>query len=169
MKQTLALIFSILALAISCVCGYVVEQSRHRAKVPLSKTQVCQVKTIIGEYQDSIQNPTFYTVEQVFNYLNNHETNEDILTDVKSIPIDVVINVAQVCLDGKPCIKLTDIINSYKQHQAVYDKLVTSGVITDVESDAPRPSDSVNSKLLPPSQQTIITGNNEGDSSTIQQ
>lgn len=147
MKGTFALIVAIIALAVSCICGYMIEKSYnlHNAEtgsIPLSAKQTEQVKEYIVEFYDSLQNPAFTTVKEVFDFYNSQETQENLVADFKAIPVDVLVNVAQVCLDDRPYVRLSDIVNSYKEHQAVYEKLTSTGVIQDVESLADRPSES---------------------------
>lgn len=146
MKNAFSLALSIIAVVIASICAYMVQRQYtmyDKGVIPLSVKQMDQVKATIAEYNDSIQNPEFETVQQVFEFFNRSEASENLIADFKSIPIDILVNVAKVCLDGRPCVKLSDIINNYKEHTDVYNKLVNSGIIEDVESLADRPCDSV--------------------------
>lgn len=135
-------ILSLVAIVISIIAGGLVlrhESQWEKGRILLSNAQQEQVKDLITAHYDSIQNPAFASVQQVFEFFNRSETSDNLIADFKAIPIDVIVNVAQVCLDKQPYIRLSDIVNSYKEHKDVYDKLVSSGIIEDVESLADRP------------------------------
>lgn len=77
----------------------------------------------IAEYVEAVTNPTFETVDEVIMFQSRFVEEASIDDTFRTIPEEVLTNVATICLKKYPNVTKKDIVIEYKTNRGIYDNL----------------------------------------------
>lgn len=157
MKQA-ALIIALFALLFSGIGILIANQTSGRMKTLHReiRTEVidsASVVEIVDQQINESKNPTFVSPSEVYAFVQSKQAEQDLLQEFLSLPVDKLINVAEVCIKARGFATMVDIVNSYNEHKEVYDNMPT----TPIEPEIVSPPDSNKTQEL--QAMKIIVGN----------
>lgn len=157
MKQA-ALIIALFALLSSGVGILIANQTSGRMRTLRREVRTelidsVSVAEIVDQKINESKNPTFVSPSEVYAYVQSKQAEQDLLQEFLSLPIDKLINVAEVCIKARGSATMVDIVNSYNEHKEVYDNMPT----VPIEPEIVSPPDSSKTQEL--QAMKIIVGN----------
>lgn len=157
MKQA-ALIIALFALLFSGIGILIANQTSGRMKTLRREVRTelidsVSVAEIVDQKINESKNPTFVSPSEVYAYVQSKQAEQDLLQEFLSLPIDKLINVAEVCIKARGSATMVDIVNSYNEHKEVYDNMPT----VPIEPEIVSPPDSSKTQEL--QAMKIIVGN----------
>lgn len=157
MKQA-ALIIALFALLFSGIGILMANQASSRMKTLRReiRTEVidsASVVEIVDQQINESKNPTFVSPSEVYAFVQSKQAEQDLLQEFLSLPVDKLINVAEVCIKARGSATMVDIVNSYNEHKEVYDNMPTAPIEPEIVS----PPDSNKTQKL--QEMKIIVGN----------
>lgn len=91
---------------------------------PFSSTEVVKTdSTVVASYVEAIVNPQFESVQEIKMFQSRLVEEYIIDETFRTMPIDVLNNVATVCLKKNVYVTKKDIVSEYRANSSVYDNL----------------------------------------------
>lgn len=111
-----------LAILTTALCAIAFLSSCDRFKTP-SFSGDGPDSVYVAEYVEGVVNPTFTSLHEVTMFQNRLIEEYSIDETFRTLPENILNNVAAVCLKKSITVTKKDIVNEYKANRAVYDNL----------------------------------------------